>query len=478
MFSRLFRGARRAPTATHRNVRTALFPLSFLSLSLLAPLSGCDLPPEEEEPRPGPVLVYAVDGVEWDVALPLLLDGRLPTFARLAREGQAGYLETLVPTESPALWTTVATGKVPEKHGIHSFVYRDATGEPQLYDSSDRRTKAIWDILSERDLSVGVIGWWLTWPVEPVNGIMVAQTNTRSQIRLGSWKGSLVPAAPRQVYPPAMEGEVMELLAKVEENLPRRARSIFGDLHVGQETLEAELLRRAIWAVRADAAYERVTRRLVTRGERFDVTLVYAGGADVLAHLLWRYREPDVYSNPPTEEAVREYGRMIEDYYVHLDAYLGQILERMPENVTVVVLSDHGMVPTNLRGTFPADGTSLEIRSAAHEEGPPAFLVAAGPGIRPRSEGAAIPGSLEAIPTLGSVVDVTPTLLQLLGLPGARDMDGRILAELLREPWASREIEPVETFDTKEWLAARDASEEAPWHDERVEQLSSLGYVQ
>lgn len=421
---------------------------------------------------PGPVLVYAVDGLEWSVLGDLLRDGRLPTLRRLMAEGRSGLLETLLPTESPVVWTSVATGKGPAKHGIGSFVFRDDTGRPRLYTSCDRRTKAIWNILSDYELRVGVIGWWMTYPVEEIDGVMIAQTNTATQIREGTWKGSIVPGAPGQVHPPEMEEEVMRLVEDVEANLPGRNRRVFGDLEPVEGTLEADLFRRALWGLRADAVYERVARRLVRREDPFDLLMVYSGAPDVLEHLFWRYRYPDLYERPPSAEEAAGYGRLIDDYYAQVDTALGRLLAEMPDDVTVFVLSDHGMRPANLAGTFPADGGTLDVRSAAHEEAPPGVIIAAGPAIRP------VRDDPEHPEILASVLDVTPTLLHLFGLPVGRDMEGRVRADLLADPWGKEPPTVVDTHDTAEFLEARrGVRTETPWQKERIEQLRGLGYI-
>ncbi len=75
------------------------------------------------EPTGSPiVLLVGVDGLEWSVLLPLLEDGELPVLEGLMAEGSYGLLETLRPTFSPILWTTIATGKPAAKHGIRGFV--------------------------------------------------------------------------------------------------------------------------------------------------------------------------------------------------------------------------------------------------------------------------------------------------------------------------------------------------------------------
>ena len=77
---------------------------------------------------------------------------------------------------------------------------------------------------------------------------------------------------------------------------------------------------------------------------------------------------------------------------------------------------------------------------------------------------------------MGSVLDITPTLLALKGLPRAADMDGAPLAELIETAVAGT---VVPTHDTPEWLATRRARmREAIHESERLEQLRSLGYIE
>ena len=62
------------------------------------------------------VMIIGVDGLEWDVMGPLIETGKLPTFARLMDEGAWGEIRSLDILESPVIWTSIATGKLPEKH--------------------------------------------------------------------------------------------------------------------------------------------------------------------------------------------------------------------------------------------------------------------------------------------------------------------------------------------------------------------------
>ena len=72
------------------------------------------------------VAIIGLDGADWDFALPMIRRGELPNLARLRREGAYGKMRTNTPPLSPLLWTTIATGKSPDIHGINDFLVLDS----------------------------------------------------------------------------------------------------------------------------------------------------------------------------------------------------------------------------------------------------------------------------------------------------------------------------------------------------------------
>ena len=113
-----------------------------------------------------PILIVGLDGLEWQVMLPMMREGRLPVLSGLMADGLFGKLQTLQPTRSPVIWTTVATGKTPDKHGIFGLRTRDEQGRDRPFNRTDRKTKAIWNIFSDFGLTVHSVGWWMTDPAE------------------------------------------------------------------------------------------------------------------------------------------------------------------------------------------------------------------------------------------------------------------------------------------------------------------------
>jgi hypothetical protein len=451
-------------------------------LALLCGGSACDDATAPPAPL-APVLVVGVDGFEWDVMGPLLARGELPHLAALAARGHAGLLETLQPTASPVIWTSVATGKGPAEHGIRHFARRTPRGM-RLYDNGDRRTKALWNIASDDALRSAVVGWWMTHPVEPIRGVMVAQTNTLSQLdtRRGRniWKGTLRRGVPRQVHPPERQAEMLAHLEATAAHLPERVEAIFGRFPHPLSPLGETLWQNCQWAFRADATYLDIFGHLIESDPPYDLMMLYLGGPDVVGHRFWRYMEPERYRDTPPPRQIENFSRVIPDYYRFVDRSLGAVLEALPAETTVLVLSDHGMHAVRTDARFDPDRPPQDVNSAEHQDAPPGVLIAAGPGIgRPDR-----PVDLEALARrpaapIAHVFDVAPTVLTLLDLPVGEDMRGRVLEELFSDVQRRRpRPRAVASHDTLEFLARRPStSPGGPSEQERLEQLRALGYL-
>lgn len=433
-----------------------------------------------------PLLLIAADGVEWKVLLPLMESGRMPVLTSLCRRGVAGKLLTLVPTASPIIWTTAATSKMPEAHGIEGFIKeKEGDRPPAIYHSTDRKTKAFWNILSERDMIVHVLGWWTTYPVEPINGVMLAQTNTRQQRRSSAgpalWKGTIYKGVPGQVWPVEMTDRIMQIVADVDADFDNRARSIFGQFKHKPAPLEELFWRSTRWSLNADAIYLRTARLILAGGHDYDVLAVYLGGTDVISHRFWRYTYPEDFVDKPTLEQIDDFGGIIEDYYCYVDGQIGELMADAGDDLTVIVVSDHGFIPLNQDKVHDLSLESGLINSAGHPSGQPATFIAAGPAIRQNhlfDPQRGYPDEAD-IPTLGRTRDICATILALKGLPVGQDMDGVPMISVLEPTFlAAHPTDTVPTYDTQEWLAQHQAREFTPIGEpERLEQLRALGYI-
>ncbi len=170
------------------------------------------------------VFLIGIDAGDWYLLDPLIEQGRLPHIKKLIDNGTRSLLMTILPTSSPIIWNSIATGKTMDKHGITNFA-RMVDGEYQPYTSNLVRARTLWDLLNEEGVKTNVVGWWTTWPAQALYGKMVSSYVSLTQ---RGWKGSVVKEIPNQTYPVALFDEITPLINKAKEELPGRIERIFG----------------------------------------------------------------------------------------------------------------------------------------------------------------------------------------------------------------------------------------------------------
>ena len=441
---------------------------------LLAALAAwlCAACPGSKRPA-ARVLLVGADGLEWHVLQPLLAQGKCPNLRALMQRGAFGSLATMVPTLSPILWTTIATGKQPEQHGIRGFTDADL----KQYSSSQRRVRALWNIADRCELPSDVAGWWITWPVEELLGAMVSGSSS-SALAEANWKPALIPGAPRQVWPPALEPEVQQIAAEAGALDKVRAlaqEKVFGRFAEGElGEVEQLLMQQTLWSVQSDATYAAIMERLL-REQPAALEMVYFGGTDVVGHRFWRYYEPQLFHWPDdprfAKPAVAErLGRVIPNYYEWFDEMLGRLVAAAGSDATVIVCSDHGF------HAWSMEKPEKLFLSGHHLDGPPGVLVAAGPGIARRGDYTRFVEQNE-LEECGTILDLAPTVLALLGLPRGADMPGRAFEPLLDErARAGAALAPVPTHDTG-FRAAHEENVPEEMKRNYLERYRQLGYI-
>jgi len=405
-----------------------------------------------EAPTVRKIAIIGVDGMDWGIADPLMEQGRLPNLEALVRRGAKVDLRSTGPVmKSPVIWTTIATGKGKDKHGITDYV--GAGKDSPLFTSQGWKARPIWEILGDRGYTVGIVNWLVNWPAKPVNGY-----NVSDRIMFAPEDG--FEASPDAAYPAGLEDELAPARQPAAETGDEIvARFLNGDSWRSSEdgfTSEAVEAVRRIYA--ADQSVYQVTAELLRTREQPDLLAVYMNGVDVSCHAFWGQMEPSSVDISMTDEFVETFKDVIPRYYERMDALIGELVGLLEEGTTVIVCSDHGF-----RGPHRSE-SGLKLGIWMHRE--VGVLAAAGPGIR-RSAAAE-----------GSVFDITPTILALFGEPVARDMDGFVLSEILDERLLEhRPVTYVATYED-EGGGEAESPVESPVDEEIKERLRSLGYIE
>src|SRR5262249_20595189 len=141
-----------------------------------------------------------LDGADWEIVDRLASAGRLPNLGRLKREGAWGVLRSEEPLLSPIVWTTIATGRPPADHGIIGFL-TERNGRTEPVRSDERKVRAFWNVASDLGVPVGVVGWYASWPAEPVRGFLVSDRAGSHQVGGGAGAPSAGLAWPPDIVP-------------------------------------------------------------------------------------------------------------------------------------------------------------------------------------------------------------------------------------------------------------------------------------
>lgn len=415
------------------------------------------------------VMVVGWDGADWLMMRPLLEQGRLPNVARLVKGGVSGDLRSEEPLLSPLIWTTMATGKPVAEHGIADFLVKDAeTGSRVPIGSDHRRVHALWTLLPAFDLTTDVVAWWATWPAERVQGTMVTD---RVAYQLFDYEeGSGDGDAAGKVYPPDAWPAIREELVSAEEIGADRL-SRFVDVDAAEverrweslppERRQEDPVNHLRKIVATTSSYHRIALSLLE--DQADLSLFYYEGTDTVGHRFARFLPPRMAG--VSDEEVAKLGGALPAFYEWCDELLGELLAAAGDDTLVILVSDHGF----FTGAARPEGDPADFAGAAPQwHRLHGVLVGDGPGV----DRAEVKGA--------SIYDLAPTVLAALGLPVPRDMEGRILDELL-PPAARRavpdiagELASYEVLPRTRRSEARVASAD---DEERLRELVALGYI-
>lgn len=412
--------------------------------------------------RPGKrVLLIGWDAADWTVIKPLLEQGKMPALERFLARGSHGNIATLHPVLSPMLWTSIATGKRPFKHGILGFTEPTPDGaRVRPVTNLGRKTKAVWNILNQNGKRSIVVGWWPSSPAEPIDGVMVSNhfqrapaARIRDEKQVVNW-----PMPAGTVHP--------ERLAEPLEEFRFHPTELTGD-HLAaflpclaDMDLDDERIVMLAKTLAETISIQGAATSLMQL-EPWDFAAVYFDGIDHFCHGFMKYHPPRRPWIP--EKDFEQFGGVVEAAYRFHDMMLGTLLELAGPDTNVVLMSDHGFCSDHLRPRrLPAEpaGPAAEHRDFG-------ILAMAGPDI---ARGETIYGA--------SLLDVCPTILSLFGLPAGLDMDGKTLTTALREPAAADAIPSWDAVDGADGRHPEETRVDPAGEAETLRQLVDLGYIE
>jgi len=394
-------------------------------------MPGGDAAARTPRAMPGRIVLIGVDGLDALWFRQATRAGLMPHLARLESEAARYDVASPGPRVPPVVWTTIATGRPPEEHGIWGFQSERLPGiavqvqrttraplglSPSLLlpplgaraapiSASLRRARAIWEILDEAGLSAVVVNWWATWPAASRHGVTISDR--------AFWRFHKGVPPSRDVAPPGLESALATQYASDCARLEQRRVA-----WMGPAVPEAEdPLRLDGWHAESVSELMRASRRRLT--------MLYLPGLDIV-----RGR-----AGPTAARGAEQVASQV-DLLVH------ELLAMLDPADILMVLGEPGRTP-----------------------GDAGFLLISGDRV--------VAGQRARTLTH---LDFMPTLLALCGLPPARDLAGRPALEFLeRGDEATLVADSIESYGFGE-AAQLDPGEDL-FDEEMLDRLRSLGYI-
>ncbi|SEK40054.1 alkaline phosphatase family protein [Haloferax larsenii] len=252
----------------------------------------------KDHPR---VAFIGIDGVPFS----LLSDHpeEFPNVAALADEGAAGAIDSIVPPESSACWPALTTGVNPGETGVYGFQDR----EVRSYDTyvpmgRDVQATRVWDRVTDAGRDATVMNVPVTFP---------PQRNVQRMV-----SGFLSPGVDKAAFPDELRDTLQDIGYKIDVNAK-----------LGHKDDKSDFVEDAHKTL--DKRYEAFTHYL--EKDDWDLFFGVFMTTDRLNHFLFKDYERD----GENKDAFMEFYRKVDDY-------LGKIRDLLPDDVTLVVASDHG----------------------------------------------------------------------------------------------------------------------------------------
>src|SRR5262245_58544023 len=400
---------------------------------------------DEGRPR---VLLVGLDGADMRIVDRLAGEGKLPTFARLKREGAWGPLRSVEPLLSPLVWTSVVTGRRPQDHGVFDFVQLTPGGEPTPITSTRRRVPALWNLAGAYGRSSGFIGWYASYPAENVQGFLVSDRVAFHQVRSDR-------ATQGATFPEALAADVRRELGEPTPDLAATKKRFLAN---PSAALSPDGLKRLEELAKIHATSELYRKLVPALAQRFspDLLGVYFEAIDACGHLFMEDappRRPDV-----SAQDFEAFSSTVDRCYMYQDQVLGEILQVAGPSTVSIVVSDHGL---KIGGERPRTSGRADVGMAPLWHRLYGVVFVDGKGVKA--------GEISG----ATVLDVAPTVLALLDIPLSKELPGHPLKDAF-QPGALASTRSVEKYAE---LPKRAPPPAAEADAEAVRKLMALGYL-
>ena len=275
------------------------------------------------------VLILGIDALDCELIREFAAD--LPNISHLREQAVQLKVHSTFPPDSDTAWATIMTGINPAQHGIVRFIdplEKTYQIHNQAIDNEFLHGNTFWDIAERSGLKTVVIFPHFCYPLWEAPGTIVVRGTNVADVQAR-------PPGITNLYPDS------DLLLGIR-GFPERGIKGLSD-YASNLSLLAE----------SDAQFA----LNILNKENWDLFFVYWSTIDAIGHFFWGYFDP---TDPGFVEG-NPLQKVIPNTYKLYDNIIGRFISQIEDEVTVIILSDHG------HGTRPYN--LVNINEILHQEG-------------------------------------------------------------------------------------------------------------
>ncbi len=253
------------------------------------------------------LLVIALAEATFDLIIPWMNSGELPTFKKFFDEGSSGILESSVPMITPQMWGSILTGKNSGRHGLFDFWQRGNDGKFKEVNGSQVKAKPIWNILSDNNIYSGIVNIPFTYPPQKIKGFMIS--------------GEDAPGAHRSIaYPNNLYDEIIKEFGRY------RLKDIFPGGRKKEDYLTL---------IEEDVQKQTDVLSYLIENKDWDFFMIFYSATAIAQHYFWK--DMQLQTNG--------YKDIIKTAYKSLDAALDRLIKAAGSNTNIFIFSECGAGP-------------------------------------------------------------------------------------------------------------------------------------
>ena len=247
------------------------------------------------------LVIIGLDGVPHRLLDDLSKKDVMPNTGALIEKGVFKKMQSSIPEVSSIAWSSIITGSNPGQHSIFGFTdFPWGTYRLSFPNFRDLKVEPFWR-REDSGRSV-VINVPSTYPAKSLNGVHIA--------------GFVALYLEKAVYPDSLVPRLNKLDYRIDVDSSKAHKSLDLFLKDLDKTLKGRM-----------SAYRYLWDR-----ENWNTFMLVFTGTDRLSHFLW-----DAY-----EDESHKYHSAFLDHFRQIDEEIGEITERLDENDSMILLSDHG----------------------------------------------------------------------------------------------------------------------------------------